>query len=58
MWLAQDDWIDSNYIEVIIKYFKQNNEYVLISGDPKFYLNGFPAKNSKKLLIYLVIMIL
>ena len=48
MWLAQDDWIDSNYIEVIIKYFKQNNEYVLISGDPKFYLNGFAVKKIKK----------
>ena len=29
MWLAQDDWIDSNYIEVIIKYFKQNNSTFL-----------------------------
>ena len=40
MWAADDDWLDSNYIEECLKVLIEKKEVVLCSGVVKKYKNG------------------
>lgn len=37
MWLADDDWLDLNFIEECTKFILKNPDYSLVSGRTKFY---------------------
>lgn len=37
MWLADDDWIDLNFIEECLSFLNNHNDYALVSGKAKFY---------------------
>lgn len=37
MWLCDDDWIDSTYIQECLKYKLNNPTYAVVSGKTKFY---------------------
>lgn len=37
MWLCDDDWIDSTYIQECLKYKLNNPTYTVVSGKTKFY---------------------
>jgi glycosyltransferase involved in cell wall biosynthesis len=37
MWLADDDWIDPNYVAEGVAFLKQWRGYVLVAGKPIFY---------------------
>ncbi len=39
LWVADDDWLDENYIEECLSKLQINNEVVLCSGVSKNYLN-------------------
>jgi glycosyltransferase domain-containing protein len=39
MWLCDDDWIGSNYIEKCLSFILENPEYLLVSGKTLFYLS-------------------
>jgi glycosyltransferase involved in cell wall biosynthesis len=40
-WVADDDWIDANYIERCVEALKSDQELVLVSGTVKYYdING------------------
>lgn len=40
MWLADDDWLDDNYIEECMLFLEKNPDYILCSGTGKYYKDG------------------
>jgi len=39
MWLADDDWIEPNYVEDCYKYLRDNPEFVLACGKDRYFAN-------------------
>ncbi len=44
-WLAHDDYLDSSFLEVIVRYLDEHNDVVLCSGDVKEIENGVITRN-------------
>lgn len=40
MWLADDDWIDQDYVERCLEYLEYNQKAVIAYGAPKYYRDG------------------
>lgn len=40
MWLADDDWIDANFIEKCVEFLDRNPEYALVNGSVNYYKNS------------------
>lgn len=40
MWLADDDWIDQNYVERCLEYLERNKKAVIAYGAPRYYRDG------------------
>lgn len=40
MWLADDDWIDPNYVDRCLECLERNPEAVIAYGAPKYYRDG------------------
>jgi len=44
-WLAHDDYLDSSFLEVIVRYLDKHNDVVLCSGDFRTNENGVITRN-------------
>lgn len=40
LWLCDDDWIDHDYIETCLEFVEKNNDYSLVTGISKFYIEN------------------
>ncbi len=40
MWLADDDWLDSNYIDTCMQYLEQHTDYSCACGEALYYNNA------------------
>lgn len=47
MWLADDDWLDANYVDSCVKQFESDLSLALVSGTIKYYLEGQKAYDGK-----------
>jgi glycosyltransferase involved in cell wall biosynthesis len=47
MWLGDDDWINSDYVEKCLAELQNDVELVLVSGKPQYYRNGVFAYDGR-----------
>jgi glycosyltransferase involved in cell wall biosynthesis len=47
MWLGDDDWIDSDYVEKCLSKFKNNSKLILVGGKPQYYRKGVFAYDGR-----------
>lgn len=49
VWLSDDDYLDLNYIEKCMEFYKSNQDYVLVSGTTRYHSNQKFIKYGRKI---------